>query len=73
VVARRQVRGVLGDYLAKLSLPTIVVTHAAADARALGQRFAVLEAGSIVQTGSWAELAADPASAFVRELVSSGE
>lgn len=73
VAARRQVRGVLGAYLDKLSLPTIVVTHAAADARALGRRFAVLEAGGIVQTGSWAELAAEPASPFVRELVASGE
>ena len=55
----------------KLTHPHIVVTHDAADARALGERIAVLEAGRIVQSGSWAELAARPASDFVREFLSS--
>jgi molybdate transport system ATP-binding protein len=67
--ARREVRAFLATYLAKLDLPTLVVTHDPADARALGQRIAVLEAGRIVQVGSWDELATQPASAFVRELI----
>jgi len=69
VTARRQTRAFLAEYLSKLALPTIVVTHDAADARALGARLLVLEAGRIVQTGSWSELQANPASAFVAEFV----
>jgi molybdate transport system ATP-binding protein len=69
VHARRETRAFLSRYLAELRLPTIVVTHDAADARALGQRIAVLEAGQLVQAGTWSELEAQPASAFVAEFV----
>lgn len=69
VHSRREVRGFLADYLKTLGLPTIVVTHDAADARQLGHRIAVLEAGKITQTGTWDELAARPASRFVEEFV----
>ena len=68
VGARREVRAFLRSYLSKLSLPTIIVTHDAADAAALGHRTAVLEAGRIVQIGEWSEIRANPASAFVAEL-----
>jgi len=68
VGARREVRAFLGAYLSKLGLPTIIVTHDAADAAVLGRRTAVLEAGRIVQTGDWAEILANPASAFVAEF-----
>jgi molybdate transport system ATP-binding protein len=70
VAARRETRTFLAGYLQRLQLPTLVVTHDAADARALGQRIAVLEAGRLVQTGSWAELTLQPASDFVREFLS---
>jgi molybdate transport system ATP-binding protein len=73
VHARREVRDFLARYLRKLGLPTLIVTHDARDAQLLGQRIAVLEAGRITQLGSWAELAARPASAFVAELVSSSD
>ena len=69
IAARRETRAFLADYLQRLDLPTLVVTHDAADARALGQQIAVLEAGRIVQCGSWAELEARPASGFVREFL----
>jgi molybdate transport system ATP-binding protein len=69
IAARRTTREFLASYLARLALPTIVVTHDAADAQALGRQIAVLEAGRIVQSGSWAELGAQPASAFVREFL----
>jgi molybdate transport system ATP-binding protein len=69
IALRRQTRAFLAEYLRRLELPTLVVTHDAADARALGARLVVLEAGRIVQTGSWAELQANPASAFVAEFV----
>lgn len=71
VRSRAEVRGFLAAYLRKLGLPTIVVTHDAADARELGHRIAVLEAGKITQTGSWEELCAGPASRFVEDFVAS--
>ena len=66
---RRQVRDFLRSYLAGLGLPAVVVTHDPADAAALGRRVAVLEAGRLVQTGTLAELRANPATPFVAELV----
>jgi molybdate transport system ATP-binding protein len=71
VHSRHEVRAFLAGYLTKLALPTLVVTHEAEDARALGHRIAVLEAGKITQAGTWAELAAKPASRFVAEFVAS--
>lgn len=71
VHSRDQVRGFLAGYLRKAGLPTIVVTHDAADARRLGDRIAVLEAGRITQSGSWDDLARSPASSFVEEFVAS--
>ena len=53
----------------RLALPTLLVTHDAADARELGLRIAVLESGKLTQTGTWDELAASPASRFVEEFV----
>jgi len=69
VGARREVRSFLAAYLQKLDLPTIVVTHDAKDAAALGHRVAVLEHGRVSQIGTWAELSAAPATPFIRELV----
>jgi molybdate transport system ATP-binding protein len=69
IAARRETRAFLADYLQRLDLPTLVVTHDAGDARALGQQIAVLEAGRIVQCGTWEELAARPSSLFVREFL----
>jgi len=69
VSARQEVREFLSGYLRKLGLPTVVVTHDATDARVFGDRIAVLESGRITQTGSWSELVAHPASAFVAAFV----
>ena len=71
VHSRHEVRAFLAGYLGRLALPTIVVTHDAEDARTLGHRVAVLEAGKVTQTGTWAELVAQPASRFVSEFVAS--
>lgn len=71
VHARGEVRAFLAAYLEKLALPTIVVTHDAADARQLGRHLAVLENGRLTQTGTWEELSAAPASRFVEEFVAS--
>lgn len=71
VHSRGEVRDFLAAYLEKLALPTIVVTHDAADARLLGQRIAVLERGKITQLGTWEELSTTPRSRFVEEFVAS--
>jgi molybdate transport system ATP-binding protein len=69
VHARREVRAFLSSYLRTLSVPTIVVTHDPEDARTLGARIVVLEAGRVVQVGEWPDLVARPASRFIAELV----
>jgi molybdate transport system ATP-binding protein len=71
VHARREVRTFLAHYLRELGLPTLVVTHDAADARQLGTQILVLEAGRITQRGTWEELVQAPASRFVTEFVGS--
>lgn len=71
VHSRGEVRAFLAAYLEKLALPTIVVTHDAADARLLGQRIAVLESGKITQLGTWEDLSSAPRSRFVEEFVAS--
>jgi molybdate transport system ATP-binding protein len=68
VGTRRQVRLFLHEYLERLALPTLVVTHDAADARAVGRHIVVLEAGRVVQQGCWEDLCSSPATPFVREL-----
>lgn len=73
VHARRGVRDFLASYLKSVALPSVVVTHDPADARALGAKIAVLEEGRITQAGTWDELAEAPASSFVAEFVSSAE
>ncbi|HEY5957952.1 MAG TPA: ABC transporter ATP-binding protein [Polyangiaceae bacterium] len=69
VSSRRDVRGFLAEYLHKLCLPTLVVTHDPADARQLGHRIVVMESGRITQLGTWDDLRTNPASAFVEEFI----
>lgn len=71
VDSRNEVRDFLVQYLKTLAIPAIIVTHDAADARALGQRILVLESGRITQAGTWSELAFEPQTEFVRQFVSS--
>ncbi|MFO7179718.1 MAG: ATP-binding cassette domain-containing protein [Pseudomonadota bacterium] len=69
VHSRGEVRTFLAQYLARVALPTIVVTHDPADARQLGRRIALLEEGRITRVGTWAELSANPGPRFVSEFV----
>lgn len=73
VHSRREVGSFLGSYLRQLGLPTIVITHEPNDARRLGHRIAVLEAGRITQTSCWDELVAQPGSRFVKEFVAASD
>jgi ABC-type sulfate/molybdate transport systems ATPase subunit len=67
-VTRQQVRDELGDALADLHLPTLLVTHAFEDAAVLANRIGVLDHGSVVQLGSAADLLAAPSSVLVAAL-----
>jgi len=68
LVTRAEVRAELRAFLDQVTLPTVFVTHDPLDARVFGQRIAVMEAGRIVQTGTWEEIAHAPRSALAAEL-----
>ena len=67
-ITRRTVGNELGDILAQLELPTLLVTHSFEEAAALAQRIGVLEAGRLVQLGTAGELLATPANVMVAAL-----
>lgn len=62
---RRELRQHLGDFQGC----TVLVTHDPVDAYALADRVVVLEQGAVVQQGTLAEVAANPRSRYVAELV----
>jgi len=59
--ASRELLGVLRG----TGVPSLLVTHDFTEAALLGDRVAVIDAGRVVQTGTAAALAAEPASPFV--------
>lgn len=65
---RDAVRAELRTALAGLALPTLIVSHDFEDAIALGHRVAVMDAGTIVQTGTVDTLIGAPATPFVETL-----
>lgn len=67
-VTRQQVRTELGDALARLALPTLLVTHSFEDATTLAGRVGVIDQGRVVQLASPEELIASPASPLVGRL-----
>ncbi|MDQ6821362.1 MAG: ABC transporter ATP-binding protein [Actinomycetota bacterium] len=67
-ITRRQVRDQLGDELAKLNLPTVLVTHSFDDAIALANRIGVIDNGVLVQLDQPHELLRRPANAMVAAL-----
>jgi molybdate transport system ATP-binding protein len=69
VHSRKRVVTLLSEYLQKLALPALVVTHDPWEAQLLGQRIAVIEEGRITQCGTWRELTERPASRFVEDFV----
>ena len=58
----------LETLLREARVPTVLVTHDYAEAARLADRIAVVDRGRIVQTGTSAELAAKPLSAFVADF-----
>jgi molybdate transport system ATP-binding protein len=68
VEVRDDVRAELARHLADFQGVTIVVTHEIDDVAALAAEVAVVEGGSVTQTGTLDELRAAPATAYVRRL-----
>jgi molybdate transport system ATP-binding protein len=66
---RRDTRRFLAARLRALAIPTVVVTHDRADVEAFDGDVVVLEGGAVSQRGRLADLAARPATEFVRRLV----
>jgi molybdate transport system ATP-binding protein len=65
--ATRELRSLMRE----ADVPAVLVTHDFDEAASLADEVAVLEAGTVVQRGEPAGLAAAPASAFVADLVGS--
>ena len=67
-ITRQHVRDELAEILSDLKLPTLLVTHAFADAAVLADRAGVLDHGRLVQLAPAAELQRSPATPMVAEL-----
>lgn len=68
VALKRELLELLGRQLHEREHPTIYVTHDPREALALTDTAAIVEGGAIVQCGTWAALAAQPATAFIGEM-----
>jgi molybdate transport system ATP-binding protein len=58
----------LAAAIAEAGVPTLLVTHDFTEASLLADEVAIMDAGSVVQRGAAAELAASPASPFVADF-----
>jgi molybdate transport system ATP-binding protein len=67
--SRGEMRRELRRHLAGFDGMRLLVTHDPVDAYALADRVIVLEAGSVVQSGTLAEVTAHPRSSYVADLV----
>jgi molybdate transport system ATP-binding protein len=67
--ARGAVRRDLRAHLSSFGGARLLVTHDAIDAATMADRLVVLEHGRVVQTGTFADVAARPRSDYVAELV----
>ncbi len=66
---REQMRFELKDLQRRTGIPILYVTHDQAEALAMSDRLAVMNAGRIVQVGAPAEIYAHPASRFVADFI----
>ncbi len=69
---RVRFRDFLAEYLRRLEVPALVVTHEAEDARVLGGDMLVLEGGHVAEHGQVEALRASPASTFSRAFWAQG-
>jgi multiple sugar transport system ATP-binding protein len=68
---RVQMRGEIVRIQAELGTTTVYVTHDQVEAMTMGQRVAVMEAGTVRQCDTPARLYAEPANAFVAQFMGS--
>jgi molybdate transport system ATP-binding protein len=68
VQVRPALWALVAERVRAVGVPTLLVTHDADEARTLADRVAVLENGRLSQLGTWQELAAAPASAYVAAM-----
>jgi len=66
---REQLRTDIDRLLRSLAITAVYVTHDQSEAMALGDRIAVMQAGSIVQIGTPKEIYYRPRSAFVADFI----
>ena len=69
---RADTRAFVAERVRALGVPTIIVTHARADAAAFEGEIIVIESGRVSRRGRLDELVASPASAFVRRFAADG-
>jgi molybdate transport system ATP-binding protein len=69
VGTRADVRRDLRRHLATFDGVRLLVTHDPVDAYALADRVVILEAGQVVQTGTLADVSAQPRSRYIADLV----
>ncbi len=72
VEVRHDMRVELARHVREFGGATVVVTHSPADAAALADHVLVLEAGTVTQRGTLADLATDPATPYVRRMLATG-
>jgi osmoprotectant transport system ATP-binding protein len=72
-VTRRRLQGELASLFASLGKTVVLVTHDVPEAARLASEAVVLRDGQVVQRGTIAAMAKDPADAFVAELLSAGD
>ena len=66
---RATVRRDLRGHLARFDGVRVLITHDPLDAYALADRVVILEAGTVTQTGTLADIAAHPRSRYIAQLV----
>lgn len=71
VELRDDMRAELASHVREFGGATVLVTHSPADAAALADAVLVLEGGRVTQRGTLAELAAEPATPYVRRMLES--
>ena len=69
---RAAAAGELERALESVVVPSILVTHDFREAARFGDEVVVIDRGKVVQRGTAAELAGDPANAFVADFVAAG-